>query len=31
MPYAWMVRRSWAAVPISFDGPLETIPEIMFF
>ena len=31
LPYAWMVRRSWAAVPISFDGPLETIQEIVFF
>jgi len=26
-----MVRRSWAAVPIVFDGPLETIQEIWFF
>ncbi len=31
LPYAWMVRRSWMALPISFDGPLETIPEIFFF
>ena len=31
LPYAWMVRRSWAATPISFDGPLETIQEIFFF
>jgi hypothetical protein len=31
LPYLWMVRRSWMAVPISFDGPLETIPEILFF
>ena len=31
VPYLWMVRRSWMAVPINFDGPLETIPEIMFF
>ena len=30
-PYAWMVYRSWKALPISFDGPLETIPEILFF
>jgi len=30
-PYVWMVRRSWAAVPITFDGPLETIPEVWFF
>src|SRR5262249_37434094 len=27
----WMVRRSWTALPISFDGPLETIQEIYFF
>ena len=31
LPYAWMVRRSWMALPINFDGPLETIPEIIFF
>jgi len=31
LPYAWMVRRSWSAVPISFNGPLETIQEIAFF
>ena len=31
LPYAWMVRRSWTALPISFDGPLETIQEIYFF
>ena len=30
-PYAWMVMRSWAAIPINFDGPLETLPEILFF
>ncbi|HTM60155.1 MAG TPA: DUF2723 domain-containing protein [Burkholderiales bacterium] len=30
-PYAWMVHRSWQALPISFDGPLETIQEIYFF
>jgi len=30
-PYAWMVRHSWAPLPISFDGRLETIPEILFF
>lgn len=30
-PYAWMVYRSWQALPISFDGPLETLPEILFF
>lgn len=31
LPYVWMVFRSWAAVPINFDGPLESIPEILFF
>jgi hypothetical protein len=31
VPYAWMVYRSWKALPISFDGPLETLPEIWFF
>src|SRR5439155_1888180 len=31
LPYAWMVRRSWQALPISFDGSLETIQEILFF
>jgi len=30
-PYAWMVYRSWRALPISFYGPLETLPEIWFF
>jgi hypothetical protein len=31
LPYLWMVFRSWAAVPINFDGPLESIPEFIFF
>ena len=31
VPYVWMIRRSWMALPISFDGPLETFPEIAFF
>ena len=31
LPYVWMVRRSWDAMPINFDGPLETLPEIWFF
>ena len=31
LPYVWMVRRSWDALPINFDGSLETIPEIWFF
>ncbi len=30
-PYVWMVLRSWRALPISFDGPLETLPELFFF
>jgi hypothetical protein len=31
VPYAWMVFRSWKALPISFDGPLETLTEVWFF
>lgn len=31
LPYAWLVLRSWMAVPINFDGPLETLAEIWFF
>jgi hypothetical protein len=31
LPYAWMVYRSWMALPISFYGPLETVPEIWYF
>src|SRR3989442_15511573 len=31
LPYAWMVRRSWQALPISFDGPLDSLYEIFFF
>ena len=31
LPYAWMVWRSWLALPISFAGPLETLPEIWAF
>ncbi|HEV7476122.1 MAG TPA: DUF2723 domain-containing protein [Burkholderiales bacterium] len=31
LPYAWMIYRSWRALPISFYGPLETLPEIWFF
>lgn len=30
IPYLWMIRRSWMAVPIGFYGPLETIPEILY-
>jgi hypothetical protein len=31
LPYAWMVFRSWHALPISFYGSLETLPEIWYF
>lgn len=31
LPYVWLVVRSWAALPISFYGPLETLTEIWFF
>jgi hypothetical protein len=31
LPYVWMVYRSWKALPISFYGPLETLPEIWYF
>jgi hypothetical protein len=31
LPYLWLVRRSWDPLPISFYGPLETLPEIWFF
>jgi 4-amino-4-deoxy-L-arabinose transferase-like glycosyltransferase len=31
LPYVWLIRRSWQPLPISFDGPLETMQEIMFF
>jgi tetratricopeptide (TPR) repeat protein len=31
LPYAWMVYRSWKPLPISFYGPLETLPEIWYF
>src|SRR5207237_6387856 len=31
VPYVWMVRRSWMALPLSFNGPLESIQEIVFF
>jgi hypothetical protein len=31
LPYAWLVRRSWLLLPISFNGPLETLPEIFYF
>ena len=31
LPYAWLVYRSWMAVPISFYGPLETLTEVWYF
>lgn len=31
LPYLWLVRRSWMALPISFYGELETLSEIWFF
>ncbi|MGA8006895.1 MAG: DUF2723 domain-containing protein [Burkholderiales bacterium] len=31
LPYAWMVYRSWAPLPISFYGPLQTWAEIWYF
>ena len=31
VPYGWMVYRSWMPLPISFDGPLETLSEVWFF
>jgi len=30
-PYVWMVYRSWAPLPISFYGPLDTLHEVWFF
>ena len=31
LPYLWLVRRSWAALPISFSGELDSLAEILFF
>ena len=31
LPYAWLIQRSWKALPISFYGELETLTEIWFF
>ena len=31
LPYVWLVYRSWAPLPISFYGPLESLQEIWFF
>jgi len=30
-PYAWLVQRSWQALPISFYGELESLTEIWYF
>ena len=30
-PYAWLIVRSWAPLPISFYGALETLEEVWFF
>ena len=31
LPYAWLVWRSWARLPISFYGELDTLREIWYF
>ena len=31
LPYAWLVRRSWSGLPISFYGELDSVTEILFF
>ncbi len=31
LPYAWLIYRSWAPLPVSFYGPLETPERIWFF
>jgi hypothetical protein len=31
LPYVWMVARSFAPLPISFAGPLETLTEVWSF
>lgn len=31
LPYVWLVVRSWAPLPVSFYGPLESWREIWFF
>jgi hypothetical protein len=31
VPYAWLVWRSWAPLPVSFYGELETLREIWYF
>ena len=31
LPYAWLVWRSWAGLPISFYGALDSVREIWYF
>jgi Protein O-mannosyl-transferase TMEM260-like len=31
LPYLWMVYRSLQPIPISFDGPLQSIAEVWYF
>ncbi len=31
LPYVWMVYRSLQPIPISFDGPLQSIAEVWYF
>ena len=31
LPYAWLVVRSLAPLPISFYGPLDTLPDVWYF
>ena len=31
LPYAWLVWRSWAPLPISFYGELNTVREVWYF
>jgi Protein O-mannosyl-transferase TMEM260-like len=31
LPYVWMVYRSVSGIPISFDGPLQSLQEIWYF
>jgi tetratricopeptide (TPR) repeat protein len=31
LPYAWLIQRSWRALPISFYGELDTLTEVWYF
>ena len=31
LPYLWMIYLSWAPLPISFDGPLQSWAEVWYF